>query len=57
MGKTISFEVSEQEATALLNILGQLPTQSGVYPLLINLVTQYKAQTETVEAAAPVESN
>lgn len=42
----MKFELSQQEAEGLINVLGQLPTNSGVFPILVNIVTQYKAQQE-----------
>ena len=45
----MKFEMSKDEATHLINLLGQLPTTSGIYPLLVQLVAQFKAQAEEVE--------
>ncbi len=40
----ICFTLTENDAAVLVNILGQLPTNSGVYPLLVQLVQQFNAQ-------------
>ena len=42
----MKFELSQQDAANLINMLGQMPTNSGVFPLLVSLVDQYKAQQE-----------
>lgn len=46
----MNFEMSQQEAASVIDILGKLPTNSGAYPLLVKLVSQFNAQ-----AAAPTE--
>jgi hypothetical protein len=43
--KPITFTMHPQAAGAILNILGDLPNKSGVYPLLVDLTNQFKAQT------------
>ena len=53
----MKFELSQQEAEGLINVLGQLPTNSGVFPILVNLVAQYKTQIEQKEPANEPESN
>jgi hypothetical protein len=40
----MKFELSQQEAEGLINVLGQLPTNSGVFPILVSLVAQFKEQ-------------
>ena len=40
----MKFELSQQEAEGLINVLGQMPTSSGVFPILVSLVTQFKEQ-------------
>lgn len=42
----INFEMSQQEAEGLINLLGQLPTSSGVFPLLAALVQQFNTQVK-----------
>jgi len=46
MEQVITFEVSKQEAVAILTVLGQMPTSSGVFPLLVKLNAQAEAQQE-----------
>lgn len=52
----MKFVLPEQDAAALINVLGQLPTNSGVYPTLASLVEQFKAnqaaEAKAVEAKA-----
>ena len=43
MSLQITFTV--EEINALLQVLGQLPTSSGVYPLLLNIRDQAVSQT------------
>lgn len=38
------FEIPPKDAEHLIGVLGQLPTNSGVFPTLVNLVAQYKTQ-------------
>ena len=49
----MNFKLTQQEAAALINLLGQLPTNSGIYPVLVSLVEQYKAQDSTQEPQEP----
>ena len=42
----IKFELDQQQATNLINLLGQLPTNSGVFPTLVQMVAQYNEQTK-----------
>ena len=46
----MTFNLDQQEAAALINLLGQLPTNSGIYPVLVKMVEQYKAQEQTTAA-------
>ena len=43
-GYNVKLEVEANEAQFLLQVLGQLPTQSGAYPLLQKLIQQVQAQ-------------
>ena len=46
----ITWEITEEVANAILGMLGQLPTSSGAYPLLVDLKQQTESQTvETKE--------
>ena len=38
----IVYTLDEKEAQFLLQVIGQLPTQSGAFPLLQKLQTQYQ---------------
>ena len=40
----MKFELSQQESEGLITVLGQLPTSSGVFPILVSLVAQFKEQ-------------
>ena len=45
----MKFELNQDEAAGLINLIGQLPTNSGVYPVLVKLVEQFKAQEEKAD--------
>ena len=40
---TYTFTLEENEATFILQVIGQLPTQSGAFPLLQKLQAQVSA--------------
>lgn len=42
----ITFTLTQEEATAICQIVGQLPTSSNAYPLFKKLVEQVNAQAE-----------
>lgn len=42
----ITFTLTPQEAQAIINVLGDLPTKSGAFPLLQKLAEQVQAQTQ-----------
>ena len=42
----MKFELTRENAAILINIIGQLPTNSGIYPILVSLVEQFKAQEQ-----------
>lgn len=46
------FDLDTNEAAFIVRVLGQLPTESGAYPLHQKLVEQYKQskQLQTMEA-------
>lgn len=50
----VNIILTVEEVNAVLNVLGQLPTSSGVYPLLLNIKQQAEAQLKP-ETEAPVE--
>lgn len=56
MEQTIKLELAVNEVNAILSILGDLPTKSNAYPLLIKIVQQAEPQMPKQEQAqAPVE--
>lgn len=42
----INLSLTVEETNAILQVLGQLPTSSNVYPLLINIKQQAEAQVK-----------
>jgi hypothetical protein len=42
----ITWTITEEVANAILGVLGNLPTSSGAYPLLVDLKQQTDSQTE-----------
>lgn len=42
----ITLTVTTQEAQAILNVLGNLPTSSGAFPLLQKLAEQVQSQSK-----------
>ena len=47
----ITWNLSKEAAEAILNMLGQLPTASGAFPLLVDL----KQQTDSQAVEEPAE--
>lgn len=47
---TITLTFTVEETKALLNVLGDLPTKMGVYPLVQKIFEQAQAQTQPAEA-------
>lgn len=45
----IELKLTHEEVNAVLSVLGQLPTSSGAWPLLVKIDAQVKAQTEQKE--------
>ncbi len=45
----MKLELTTEEVQAILQVLGQLPTSSGAWPLLVKIDAQVKAQTEQKE--------
>ena len=45
----IKFELEQNEAAFIVRVLGQLPTESGAFPLHQKLVQQYQQQEEKEE--------
>lgn len=40
----MKFELDQNEAAFIIRVIGNLPTESGAFPLHQKLVEQYKAQ-------------
>jgi len=47
----INLKLSVEEVNVVLQTLGQLPTSSGVYPLLVNIKLQADKQIEEKDDA------
>ncbi len=47
----INFNLDANEAAFIIRVIGQLPTESGAFPLHQKLVEQFKAQQDKEEAA------
>jgi hypothetical protein len=45
----IKLELSVDEVNAILSVLGQLPTSSGAWPLLVKVKEQAEAQAKQSE--------
>jgi hypothetical protein len=46
----ITWEITEEVANAILGMLGNLPTSSGAFPILVDLKQQTDSQTEEKKA-------
>ena len=45
----MTFNLDQNEAAFIIRVIGNLPTESGAFPLHQKLVEQYKAQEEEQE--------
>ena len=45
----ITWNLSKEAAEAILNMLGQLPTSSGAFPIFVDLKQQTEKQIENKE--------
>jgi len=45
----IDFKLDANEAAFIIRVIGQLPTESGAFPLHQKLVEQFKAQQEVTD--------
>ena len=43
----MNFNLEQNEAAFIIRVIGQLPTESGAFPLHQKLVAQYQAQEKT----------
>jgi hypothetical protein len=48
-GKTMTLDLDENEITGILNVLGQLPTESNAWPLREKIKFQFESQKESPE--------
>lgn len=48
----IKLELEVNEVNSLLNVLGELPTKTNAYPLLVKIVQQAEPQMPKKEPAA-----
>ena len=48
-GKTMTLDLNENEITGILNVLGQLPTESNAWPLREKIKFQFEQQKESPE--------
>lgn len=51
----VTFKVNEDEAKAILQVIGQLPTSSNAFPLYQQLVKQYQSQVKPEDTVEVVE--
>lgn len=49
----IKLELEVAEVNSILNVLGELPTKSNAYPLLVKLVQQAEPQMPKKETTDP----
>ena len=45
----MTFDLDQNEAAFIVRVLGQLPTESGAFPLHQKLVAQFKGQEDEQE--------
>ena len=48
----LTLTLSAQEAVAIANIIGQLPTQTNAYPLYLKVKSQLESQMQAEQPAA-----
>lgn len=46
----INLELSVQEVSAILGVLGDLPTKTGAWPLIVKIKEQAESQVEPEES-------
>lgn len=54
MDQTIAINIvlTEQESASLIGLLGQLPTSSGVFPLVVKMTQMHNEQVQAAKEAA-----
>lgn len=45
----IDFKLDTNEAAFIIRVIGQLPTESGAFPLHQKLVEQFKSQEQVID--------
>ena len=45
----ITLELTAEEVNAILQVLGELPSKSGAWPLIVKIKEQAESQVETEE--------
>ena len=45
----ITLDLTTEEVNAILQVLGELPTKTGAFPLVVKIKEQADAQTKKVE--------
>lgn len=50
----MNFSVEQNEAAFIIRVLGNLPTESGAFPLHQKLVQQYKEQEHDKDVLDPI---
>ncbi len=51
----MNFNLEQNEAAFIIRVIGQLPTESGAFPLHQKLVAQYQQQEPAAEEPAKAE--
>lgn len=52
MPDTVSLVLTINDVTAILNVLGELPSKTGAWPLIVNIREQTDAQVKAAAAAS-----
>jgi hypothetical protein len=52
----MEFKLEDNEAAFIIRVIGQLPTESGAFPLHQKLVAQYQSQDVQAQEDAPDEA-
>lgn len=47
----LTLKLTEEEVKAVVNVLGQLATNTGAYPLMVKVAQQLEAQTKPANTA------
>lgn len=55
MPDTVSLVLTINDVTAILNVLGELPSKTGAWPLIVNIREQTDAQVKAAAVASETE--